>query len=56
LAQDRIDSLLRKVPVSRRKAVKVLLIGSFVVPVVASFPMDGRFAISSAMAQQAGAS
>ncbi len=56
MAQDRIDSVLRKVPVSRRKAIKALLIGSFVAPVVASFPMDGRFAISSAMAEQAGAS
>ena len=49
--EDRIDNLLRKVPVDRRKVVKTLLIGSFVVPTVASFPMDGRFEISSALAQ-----
>ena len=50
MSQDRIDNLLRKVPVSRRKAIKTLLIGGFVAPVVASFPMDGRFAIDQAMA------
>jgi hypothetical protein len=36
--------------------VKRLLLGAFVAPVVASFPMDGRFEISTAMAQQSGAS
>lgn len=51
MTQDKLDNLLRKVPVDRRKVVKTLLIGSFVVPTVASFPMDGRFAIDQAMAQ-----
>ena len=50
MAEDRIDNLLRKLPVSRRKAVKALLIGTFVTPVVASFPMDGRFAMDEASA------
>jgi len=50
--QDRIDDLLRRVPVDRRKVVKALLIGSFVVPTVASFPMDGRFSVQAqALAQ-----
>ena len=35
---------------SRRKAVKALLIGTFVAPVVSSFPLDGRFAANQAMA------
>ena len=47
---DRLDNLLHKVPVSRRKLVKGLLIGTFAVPMVTSFPMDGRLSID-AMAQ-----
>ena len=50
MTKDRIDNLLRKVPISRRKAVKALLIGTFVAPVVTSFPMDGRFAMDKATA------
>ena len=48
MAKNRIDDLLRKVPVSRRKAVKALLIGTFAAPVVASYPMKGRFAMDQA--------
>ncbi len=50
MAQDKIDSLLRKVPISRRKAVKALLIGTFAAPIVTSFPLDGRFAVDQASA------
>ena len=50
MAKNRIDELLRKVPVSRRNAVKALLIGTFVAPVVTSFPLDGRFTVDQAMA------
>jgi hypothetical protein len=50
MSDKRIDDFLRKVPVSRRGAVKTLLAAGFAVPVVASFPMDGRFNISKALA------
>ncbi len=50
MAKDRIDNLLRKVPISRRKAVKALLIGTFAAPIVTSFPLDGRFAVDRANA------
>ena len=50
MSEKRIDDLLRKVPVSRRRAIKTLLAAGFAVPVVASFPMDGRFEISKALA------
>jgi len=42
VTNDRLDELLRKVPTSRRKVLKGMLIGAFVVPMVTSFPMDGR--------------
>ena len=41
MAQDKINNLLRKVPISRRKAVKALLIGTFAAPIVTSFPLMG---------------
>jgi len=50
VAGDRIDKALGKLPMSRRKAVRALLIGAFAAPLVASFPMDGRFAVDQAMA------
>ena len=50
MTDDRLDGLLRKVPASRRKVIKGLLIGAFAVPVVTSFPMDGRLSMD-AMAQ-----
>ena len=50
MADDRLDGLLRKVPASRRKVIKGLLIGAFAVPVGTSFPMDGRLSMD-AMAQ-----
>ena len=50
MTDDRLDGLLRKVPASRRKVIKGLLIGTFAVPVVTSFPMDGRLSMD-AMAQ-----
>ena len=50
MTDDRLDGLLRKVPASRRKVIKGLLIGAFAVPVVTSFPMDGRLSME-AMAQ-----
>ena len=50
MTDDRLDGLLRKVPASRRKVIKGLLIGTFAVPVVTSFPMDGRLSMN-AMAQ-----
>ena len=53
MADDRLDGLLRKVPASRRKVIKGLLIGTFAVPVVTSFPMDGRLSMD-AMAQANG--
>ena len=53
MTDDRLDSLLHKVPVSRRRVVKGLLIGTFAAPMVASFPMDGRLSID-AMAQANG--
>jgi hypothetical protein len=51
MSEKRIDDLLRKVSVSRRGAIKTLLAAGFAVPVVASFPMDGRFEIDKALAQ-----
>jgi hypothetical protein len=56
MSEKRIDDLLRKVPVSRRRAIKTLLAAGFAVPVVASFPMDGRFEISKALAANGSAS
>jgi hypothetical protein len=54
MAEDRLDKVLHKVPVSRRAAIKgVIATTAFVVPMIASFPMDGRLTISRAMAQQA---
>lgn len=50
MTDDRLNSLLHKVPASRRKVIKGLLIGAFAVPMVTSFPMDGRLNIE-AMAQ-----
>lgn len=50
MTDDRLNSLLHKVPASRRKVVKGLLIGAFAVPMVTSFPMDGRLSMD-AMAQ-----
>jgi hypothetical protein len=56
MSDKRIDDLLRKVPVTRRRAVKTLLAAGFVAPVIASFPMDGRFEIDKALAQTANGS
>ncbi|MEP9390175.1 hypothetical protein [Mesorhizobium sp. KR9-304] len=53
MTDDRLDSLLRKVPASRRQVVKGLLVGTFAVPMVTSFPMDGRLSMD-AMAQANG--
>jgi hypothetical protein len=54
MAEDRLDKILSKVPVSRRAAIKgILATTAFVAPMIASFPMDGRITISRAMAQQA---
>lgn len=50
MTDDRLNDLLRKVPASRRKVIKGLLIGTFAAPVVTSFPMDGRLSMD-AMAQ-----
>ena len=48
--KDSIDKLLHKVPTSRRQVIKSLLVGAFVVPVVSSFPLDGRLGVNQAMA------
>ncbi|MCI5073613.1 hypothetical protein [Oricola sp.] len=50
MSDERLDKLLLKVPASRRKVVKGLLIGAFAAPMVTSFPMDGRLAVDQAMA------
>lgn len=50
MTNDRFDKMLHKVPASRRKVVKGLLTGVFVVPMVTSFPIDGRLAVDQAMA------
>lgn len=42
MSEDSIDRLLHKVPPTRRQVIKRLLVGTFVVPVVSSFPLDGR--------------
>ena len=53
MTKDRLDEILRKVPVSRRAAIKgIVATTAFVVPMISSFPMDGRLTISRAMAQQ----
>ena len=54
MTDDKLDALLRKVPTSRRKVVKGLLIGTFVAPMVSSFPMDGRQAMAQAIIQANG--
>jgi hypothetical protein len=56
MTNDRLDALLHKVPTTRRKVIKGLLAGVFVVPMVTSFPMDGRLAVDQAMAQVNGSS
>ncbi len=50
MSDKRIDDFLHKVPVSRRRALKTLVAAGFAAPVVASFPMDGRFNIGKALA------
>ena len=50
MSDKRIDDILRKVPVSRRGALRTLLAAGFAVPVVASFSMDGRFEVDKAFA------
>jgi hypothetical protein len=50
MSDKRIDDFLRKAPVTRRRAIKTLLAAGFAVPMVASFPMDGRFNIDKALA------
>ncbi len=50
MSDKRIDDFLRKMPVSRRRVVKTLLAAGFAAPIVASFPMDGRFNIDKALA------
>eukprot|EP01035_Chromulina_nebulosa_P069195 gene69195-94827_t len=49
---DQAAAHLQKIvaPVTRRRAVKTLLAAGFAVPLVASFPMDGRFNIDKALA------
>ena len=53
MTDDRLDGLLRKVPASRRKVIKGLLIGTFAVPMVTTFTMDGRLSMDE-MAQANG--
>jgi hypothetical protein len=48
VTKDRLDDILHKVPASRRKVLRTLLIGTFAAPVVASFPMDGRSSVAQA--------
>jgi len=50
VSEDSIDRLLHKVPETRRRVIKGLLVGAFVVPVVSAFPLDGRNAVNQAMA------
>jgi hypothetical protein len=50
VTEDSIDRLLYKVPETRRRVIKKLLIGAFVVPVVSVFPLDGRHALAQGTA------
>jgi hypothetical protein len=49
--EEKLDSLLKKVDIERRIALKRLMLGAaFAVPAIATFPMDGLKMYSLAMA------
>ena len=51
MSEEKIDSLLKKVDIERRIALKRLILGTvFAVPAIVSFPMDGLKMYSLAMA------
>jgi hypothetical protein len=41
MSEQKINELLGKVPVTRREAVRKLMVGSFALPIVMSFAMTG---------------
>ena len=52
MTQDRLDEILGRTHSTRRGMLKAMIAGSaFVVPMVASFSMDGRLTTSQALAQ-----
>jgi hypothetical protein len=52
VTKDRLDAILEKSQSTRRGMLKAMMVGSaFVVPMVASFSMDGRLTTSQALAQ-----
>lgn len=53
-SNERLEKALRKVPASRRAAIKGMVVGAaFVVPYLTSFPMDGRVSLSRAQSGNA---
>ena len=52
MTKDKLDEILAKAQSTRRGMLKGMMVGSaFVVPMVASFSMDGRLTTSQALAQ-----
>jgi hypothetical protein len=57
MSEEKIDSLLKKVDIERRIALKRLILATvFAVPAIASFPMDGLKMYSLAMAANSSSS
>ncbi len=53
MSEEKLDALLEKVDAEKRATLKRLILGTaFVVPLIASFPIDG-LSIDSALAQAA---